>query len=209
MKQSKLLVQTAVATILVGTAFLAPMLGSQRTMAQSSTMQNVVPQSEEVTLQAKIRKINTTTRAVTLEGPSGQRVTVTAGPLVRLQLLKVGQTVNVKYYRSVAFVVNGPTGGNGTPTSNDQMSAIIAQPAQAPGGVAVGLIKVSGTVVSIDPSSNSLSLVHPSGGQVYTIDVTDPSRQAMLGTLKVGDTITAVVSQVLAVSIDPAPKRWF
>jgi len=31
----------------------------------------------------------------------------------------------------------------------------------------------------------------------------------MLGTLNVGNTITAVVSQVLAVSIDPAKKRWY
>ena len=34
-------------------------------------------------------------------------------------------------------------------------------------------------------------------------------RQALLETLKVGDTITAVVSQALAVSITPAPKSWF
>jgi hypothetical protein len=39
--------------------------------------------------------------------------------------------------------------------------------------------------------------------------VTDPARIAMLSQLKVGDTITAVVSQALAVSIDPAPKSWF
>ena len=42
---------------------------------------------------------------VTLMGASGAKVTVTAGPLVRLELLKVGDTVNAKYYRSVAFVV--------------------------------------------------------------------------------------------------------
>jgi hypothetical protein len=31
----------------------------------------------------------------------------------------------------------------------------------------------------------------------------------MLSSLEVGDTISAVVSEVLAVSIDPARKRWF
>jgi hypothetical protein len=70
-------------------------------------------------------------------------------------------------------------------------------------------VKVSGTVVDIDLSSNSIKLVNPSGGMVYTIDVTDPARVAMLGSLKVGDTINAVVSQVLAVTIEPAPKSWF
>ena len=35
------------------------------------------------------------------------------------------------------------------------------------------------------------------------------ARIAVLGTLHVGDTVSAVVSEVLAVSIDPAPKNWY
>jgi len=42
-----------------------------------------------------------------------------------------------------------------------------------------------------------------------TIDVIDPSRVAMLGSLKIGDTVTAVVAQALAVSVEPAPQIWF
>jgi len=41
------------------------------------------------------------------------------------------------------------------------------------------------------------------------VDVTDPARITMLGTLKLGDTITAVISQAVAVSIEPAPTSWF
>jgi hypothetical protein len=61
----------------------------------------------------------------------------------------------------------------------------------------------------VDLAAHSIDIVNPSGGGIYTIDVTDPSRQALLGNLKVGDTITAVVSQALAVSITPAPESWF
>lgn len=136
-------------------------------------------------------------------------VSVTAGPLVRLDLLKVGQTVNAQYYRSVAFLVNPPQGGNGVPVSSDQFAQVTAQPAQAPGGVALRMVKISGTVVAVDLSSSSISVVNPSGGQVYTIDVTDPARIAMLPSLHVGDTVSAVVSQALAISITPAPKGWF
>ena len=57
-------------------------------------------------------------------------------------------------------------------------------------------------------AAHRLDLVNPSGGGVFTIDVTDPSRIAMLGSLKVGDTITAVVSQAVAGSVEPAPRRW-
>jgi len=200
--------KTTAAAIILCTAPAVPLLTAHPANAQS-TMENVIPQSEAVTLQAKITAIDPTTRAVTLRGPQGNSVTVTAGPVVRLNLLQVGQTVNAKYYRSVAFIVSPPKGGNGVPVSTDQFSQAIAQPAEAPGGVAVRVVKISGTVVSIDRSSNSLSIVNPSGGKVYTIDVTDPARIAALGTLNVGDTVTAVVSQVLAVSIDPAPKSWF
>jgi hypothetical protein len=37
--------------------------------------------------------------------------------------------------------------------------------------------------------------------------VTDPQRIAALSSLKVGDTITAVVSEVLAISVKPASKN--
>jgi len=112
-------------------------------------------------------------------------------------------------FRSVAFVVNGPTGGNGTPVTDDQMAAAVAQPAQAPGGVAVGVLKIQGTVVGVDLASNTINVINPSGGQIYTIDVMDPARQAMLSSLNVGDTITAVISKTLAATIMSAPQHWW
>jgi hypothetical protein len=124
-------------------------------------------------------------------------------------MLKVGDAVNAKYYRSVAFVVNAPQSGNKAPTSDDEINQIIARPVEAPGGVGLRVTKISGTVVGIDMAAHSIDVVNPSGGGIYTLDVTDPARIAMLGNLKVGDTITAVVSQALAVSIEPAKKSWF
>ena len=214
MKRPHSLAKTGAVLMIAATACLVSLIASpyahgQTGMAPSTTMTNVIPQAEAVTLQAKITAIDPNTRAVTLKGASGNSVTVTAGPLVRLDLLQVGQTVNAKYYRSVAFVVNPPRGGNGVPVSDAQFAQVTMQPVQAPGGVALRMVKISGTVVGVDLSSNSISLINPSGGQVYTIDVTDPARIAMLPSLHVGDTINAVVSQVLAVSITPAPKGWF
>lgn len=213
MKRSNPLAKPGAVLMIAGTLFLMPLIACPSAHAQTgkegTTLQNVIPQSEAVTLQAKITAIDPSTRAVTLKGASGHSVTVIAGPLVRLDLLQVGQSVNAKYYRSVAFFVSPPRGGTGVPISDDQFRQVIMQPAQAPGGVALRMVKISGTVVGIDLSSNSISVVNPAGGQVYTIDVTDPSRIAMLPSLKVGDTIHAVVSETLAVSITPAPKGWF
>jgi hypothetical protein len=200
---------TAAALIACATPALSIALSHGAAAQANPVLTNVVPASESATLQAKITAIDPSTRAVTLVGASGEAVTVTAGPAVRLELLKVGDRVNVQYYRSVAFLVKPPSGGSGTPVSDDQITQILAQPAHAPGGIGVRLTKISGTVVGIDLAAHRFDVVNPSGGGIYTIDVTDPSRVALLGSLKVGDTITAVISQAIAVSIQPAPKGWF
>jgi len=202
--------RSAVAVGLLVAAGLVPAVMSTPAAAQNNpTYRNVVPQSEAATIHAKIIAINSDTRAVTLKGRSGNEVTLTAGPVVRLDMLKVGDTVNAQYYRSVAFVITPPQSGSGVPApSQDEIAQIVAQPAEAPGGIGVRVTKISGTVVGIDMAAHSIDLVNPSGGGVYTIDVTDPKRIAMLSELKVGDTITAVVSQALAVSIEPS-KSWF
>jgi hypothetical protein len=208
MKTHSLLTTAAIA--IAAAVQVLPLALPQAAIAQANpVLSNIIPESEAVTLQAKITAIDPTNRWVTLAGASGHQVTIVAGPNVRLDMLKVGDRVNAKYYRSVGFVVSGPTGGNGVPVSEDSIAQIIARPAQAPGGVGVKLTKISGTVVGIDMAAHSVDLVNPSGGGVYTVDVTDPERIKMLGSLKVGDTVTAVISQALAVSIEPASTSWF
>ena len=204
MKQSKSL-------LVIGSALLlsAGVMLPGRTQAQTPAITNAVPESAAVSIHAKITAIDPAKRAVTLTGASGQAVTVTAGPDVRLEMLKTGQTVDAKYYRSVGFVVNPPAGGGGVPTSDDQMTQVIARNAQAPGGAAISLTKISGTVVGLNLSASSVDVIDASGGGVHTLHVTDPARVAMLGSLKVGDTITAVISQALAVTIEPAKRSWF
>lgn len=208
MKGRVLLSPFAIAGIAAAQAFCLA-LPHAASAQNNPTITNAIPASEAVNLQARITAIDPANRWVTLAGASGQQTTVVAGPNVRLELLKVGDRMNAQYYRSVGFAVNGPPGGNGVPVSNDKIVELLAQPVTAPGGVRVRLTKISGTVVGIDMSAHSLDVVNPSGGGVYTIDVTDPSRIPLLQSLKVGDTVTAEVSQALAVSITPAPKSWF
>lgn len=93
--------------------------------------------------------------------------------------------------------------------SNNSEEQLIAKGAQAPGGIGVRVTKVQATVVGIDLPANSIDVVNPSGGGIYTIQVTNPERIAKLSSLKVGDTITAVISQTLAVSVTPAEHSLF
>jgi len=163
---------------------------------------NVVPESEAITLHAKINGIDVKNRALTLVGANGRSVTVTAGPAVRLELLKVSDSVDAKYYRSVGFVVSPSQAGNSAPVATDRMTQVMARPAKTPGGDAVRLTTLNATVVGLDVAARTVDVVSPSGGGVYTIHVTDRERAAKLASLKVGDTITAVVSEPL-----PCPLR--
>ncbi|WP_137140789.1 hypothetical protein [Azospirillum brasilense] len=197
---------TATAVGILCGALLAPAIAPHPAAAQGRpVLTNVIPESAAVTLHAKITAIDAAKRKVTLAGRSGTPVTVMAGPAVRLEMLKVGDTVDAQFYRSVAFMVSQP----GTPVPEDEVQQTVARSVEAPGGIGVQVIRLSGLVVGIDLGANSLDLVNPNGGEVYTVNVTDPARQAKLPSLKVGDTITAVVSEALAVSIEPARKSWF
>jgi len=195
---------TAVATIFACSATIVPALLNPAAAQQHPVLKNVIPEAASMTIQANITAINPNTREITLQGPSGKKVTVTAGPIVRLEMLKVGDTVNAKYYRSVAFDISGPKGGSGTSKSTAGTMQAIEQRAEGPGGVAARVTEVQGLVVGIDRAANSIDVVNPSGGGVYTIEVTDPERAAMLSQVKIGDTVTAVVSEALAASIEPA-----
>lgn len=198
-------VSAAAAIIFCGTVLVPTALPHSAAAQTKPNLTNIVPDNAAVTIHAKITAIDPAKRQVTLTKPSGSRITVTAGPNVRLEMLKVGDTVDAQYYRSVAFVVSQP----GSPAPEDEIQQAIARPAEAPGGIGMQVTKVSGLVVGLDLDAHSVDLVNPQGGEVHTVTVTEPARQAKLPLLKVGDTITAVINEALAVSIQPAKKGLF
>jgi len=200
--------KAAFAVVLAGTVLTGAAMLPLPAAAQP-TPKLTVPETEAATAQARIRAINTKTRVVTLTGASGESFSVTAGPEVRLNLLRVGDHVDLKFYRAVAFAVTPPQGGNGVPQNTDQMKQLTLQPAEAPGGVVLRLTQISGTIVGIDMASHRLNMVNPSGGGVFSVDVTNPDQIQAMQSLKVGDTVTAVISDAVAVSIQPARRRWF
>ena len=172
-------------------------------LAQTGTTSSqMIPESAQMTLIAKIKSIDPVTRQVTLIGKDGNQVVVDVGPAVRLNMLHKDDEVTVRYYRSVAFALSQP----GTTPPQNGTALLVTRPASAPGGVAIRLIKVSGVVYGVDLASHTVQIVDPRGGIVHTVVVTDPARIALLSQLKVGSTVTAVISETLAVSIRPSTK---
>ncbi|KAA5613406.1 hypothetical protein [Rhodovastum atsumiense] len=179
--------------------FVSPVSG-QGLPPQPNPITSPVPAPEIATLHAKITAIDPQTRAIGLAGASGQRVTVTAGSAVDLSQLQVGDIVDAQYYRSVAFEVWPP----GVAAPQDEIERVVAREVSAPSGEALQLARISVVVVGIDLAAHSIDVVDPSGGTVRTVVVTNPARIALLSKLKVGETVTAVVSQALAVKVTAA-----
>jgi len=192
----------AAALATAGTAL--PSVMPTPALAQANPTIASIPDSMAETIHAKISAIDTQARKITLRGASGRTVTMIVGPMVRLEMLQAGDTVDVQFYRSVAFELSKTM--NAAPNA---AAIAVDQNATAPGGVGVALMRISGTVVGLNPASNSVDLISPGGGGVYTVHVTDPARIALLSQVKLGDTITAVVSDAVAVSVEKAKSSWF
>jgi len=159
--------------------------------------------SQTVTARAKVQAVDLANREATLVGPQGNVFTVHVSDAVRnLDKVKAGDTVVVTYYGSVVLVLSSP----GTTIPADQANAAFARApkGQVPAAALGTRVIVTGTVVAVDVPDHTISLVDPSGGLVHTFNVTDPRRQAALKRVKVGDTLTAIGTEALAIGLQPA-----
>jgi hypothetical protein len=183
---------------------------TMRASAQSTnpTVPSMIPEAAAHTIYAKIRAINPLTREVTMDAFDGSMVTVIAAPQVPLENLEVGDRVDAHYYRSVAFLVAQGTDVPGLITSNlppEQAQLLMRhEQIQVPGGASVPMTHITGLVVGVHPGMETVDVVNPNGGAIYSIQGSgDPSRAAILPSLKVGDVVTAVISPPIATSIEP------
>jgi hypothetical protein len=160
--------------------------------------------ANEVTIRATVKAVDLGSRTVTLVGPQGQAIKLKVGEQVRnLPQVKPGDGVVVRFLESVAFAIEPP--GRHTPEDLLAIAAGRAAPGQLPGGGVASTIVVSGLVVGVSPATNTIWLAGPDGDNVREIYVQNPENQRLLPTLKPGDTITAAITEGIAVSVEPAP----
>ena len=161
-------------------------------MAQSKTVK-----SEMRTEKATVEAIDASTRMLTLKKPDGTFVQTVAGPdIKRFAELKVGDTVNVKYYENVVVRVKQPgesdvvSGVTGT-TGSEQV---------LPGGTRAKQVTITATITAIDPNTPSITFTGPNGWK-YTSRVQDTEA---LAKVKVGDKVDIVWTQAVLVSVERA-----
>jgi hypothetical protein len=171
-------------------------------MAQAAGMAGIGG-SETLSALATVKTVDLQTRTVTLIGPQGNTLTLKVSDQVtNLPNVKPADKVKVSYFTSIAYVLAPP--GTKLPDDSLTVAGTRAAPGQMPAGAAGTRIVVTGLVVGVDPVSYRVDLVNPSGGMVHSIAVVTAEGRQNLKLIKAGDTITAVISEAIAVAVEPA-----
>lgn len=149
-----------------------------------------------------VTAIDRAARTATLQNTDGETKTVKVPEEVKgYETLKVGDNIEIDYYESVSVAVLPP----GTKPTMGEGTAIERGP-EGQGGAAVREMKVSGTVLSVDPKSNKVTFKGPQGN-TKTVSVSDPAMQKKLPNLKPGQVVQVTYTQGIAAAIRPkAPK---
>ena len=151
-----------------------------------------------VKLQASVEAIDRKKREVTLKGPAGNLVTVTASEQVeRFDEIKVGDSVRADYWTFLRAEFREPTA-----EEKETPLVILAEAGKAPKEVdpagAVGaVVKAVVKVVVIDKQARLVAIQGPRG-RVMIVPVMD---DAVLMNLKVGEVVIMTYAEAMAVSL--------
>ncbi len=172
---------------------------AQTTVVKSEPGKASVEHTVDVT--ATITAIDKTTRDITLKGPKGNWVVVTAGPEVKnFDQIDVGDKVHARYIE--ALVLELKKGSEMAVTRTDEMSAQGAAPGAQPHGVAGRRITVVADVVAVNRETQMVTLQGP---QLRAeVKVADPDQ---LRRIKKGDQVYATYTQALAMVVEAVPKK--
>ena len=157
-------------------------------------------ESRTVTTAVTVKSVDITTRHLVVAGPSGEVFSLKAPvALENFTAIKVGDTIKDTYTRETEFALSAPNAP--LPPNIETTIAARSESGELPAGLVANHLVVTGAIVAIDPETHTLKLVDPKGGQVHAVHVRNPDRQRAFAQLKVGDTITAYVSESLLVSV--------
>jgi hypothetical protein len=157
---------------------------------QSPSPDQTTTQVTNATL--KVEKVDKANHIVTFDDPRGGTFDVKAGPDINLEKVKAGEMLDVTYYQETAVAV----------TKQGQQAPMMKQTTTNRGGVTARQTTITAQVVSIDHENNVVRVKGP-GGQMHTLEVTDPGMQARLKDLKAGDNVTISYTQAVALTAQP------
>ena len=152
---------------------------------------------------AVVESVDVPNRLVTIKDESGAVQTLEVPPEVRnLPQLKAGDRIRARYKVAIATMIK-PPGSSGGGITEQTESASSTPPGSKPGGMAQRQITTTIKVKAVDAAKNTLTFEGPRG-LTRTVQVKDPSLQAELKKLKVGDDVQVVYTEALAIDVIPA-----
>jgi len=152
---------------------------------------------------ASVTAIDQGTRMVTLKTADGQELTTKVSPDVKnLKQVKVGDVVNITYTAAYAVRLN-PTSTAGSAAAS---AGAVAQPGKKPAAAAGDMVTINAEVKAINLKDNTVTFKGPKGN-LRTVAVQDPTYQAALKKLKVGDVVEITYAEALAITVEPAKKK--
>ena len=153
-----------------------------------------------VDITATIIAIDKTTRDITLKGPKGNWVVITAGPEIKnFDQMNVGDKVHARYVE--ALVLELKKGTDMAVTRTDESTGAGAKPGAQPHGIAGRRITVVADVVGVNASKQTVTLQGPQ--LTAEVKVADPEQ---FKRIKKGDQVVATYTQALAMVVEAAPK---
>ena len=187
--------------LIAGTFAGAGLAAAGSALAQQATVgiQTVTTYS----LDARITAVDPAARTVSLAFTNGATATRNVSQAVAdFGARKVGDMVSVGFEDTLTFVLSGPNVA--TPRNRDtSVTATASATGMGAAGVSASESIGNWWVVGVNPAANTISLVNPAGGEVRTYNVTTQAGREQLPRVKVGDSLTAINTQVLVVSITP------
>ena len=115
--------------------------------------QKPMTQTDAVEVTATIEAIDHSGRLVTLKGPEGELETIYAPPeMKRFDELKVGDTITVRYYESIAYAIRKPGQPRGLPAATG--TEITRGQGAWPSGTIARQETATVTIKAIDPKTS-------------------------------------------------------
>ena len=156
--------------------------------------------AETVKVVATITAIDAATRAVTLKGPQGREMTVTAGEQVKnFAQLKVGDQVNIEYVEALTMELK--KGSTAVVSRTEMAGAGGAKPGERPAGMGGRQVTVVAEVVDLNAQTQVVTLKGPQ--RTVDLKVKDPAQFKLIAK---GDRIAATYTEAVAVTVTPAKK---
>lgn len=157
---------------------------------------------ESMTGAVTIKSIDPATRRIVVLNDAGEAISMTAPDEIRnFDQLRVGDKITATYTLKTEFVLSAPNAP--LPPDTQTVVAARAGKGERPSGAVANQIVVTGAVVGIDAANHRLKIVSPQGGEVHDVKVTSADGLKAFDKVKVGDKITAYVSESLMLAANP------